>query len=207
MRNESYWYADADGPMPPIAYIPIAQLSEPYAWSPVIVHATPGAAPIKAIAAQVHQLNPDIAVDFLHMKAEVRQRLAGERMTAWLAGAFGVLAMLLVTIGLHGLIAYLTVSRTSEIGIRLSLGSTRTQIVNLVLRDSARMIAIGVAIGVPLALLAMRAARALLFGLSATDVPTVAAAAIALAAVATAAGAVPAWRASRLDPAIVLRTD
>jgi ABC-type antimicrobial peptide transport system permease subunit len=155
----------------------------------------------------VHQLNPDIAVDFLDMKAEVRQRLAGERMTAWLAGAFGVLAMLLVTIGLHGLIAYLAVSRTSEIGIRLSLGSTRTQIVSLVLRDSAWMIAIGVAIGVPLALLAMRAARALLFGLSATDVPTVAAAAIALAAVATMAGAVPAWRASRLDPAIVLRAD
>jgi hypothetical protein len=207
MRNESYWYGDVDGPMPPIAYVPLAQDPVPYAWWPVIVRATPGAAVTAAIADQVRHLNPDIAVDFVEMRAEVRQRLLAERMTAWLAGAFGVLAMLLVTIGLHGLIAYLAVSRTSEIGIRLSLGSTRAQIVRLVLRDSASMIGIGVAIGVPLAVLSMRAAKVLLFGLSTTDVPIVVAAVVALAAVAAVAGAIPAWRAARLDPAIVLRAD
>jgi len=207
MRDESYWVGEVNGPMPPIAYIPIAQNPASYAWSPVIVRATPGAAVAGAITAAVHQLNPDIAMDYLELKTEVRHRLSGERMTAWLAGAFGGLAMLLVTIGLHGLIAYLAVSRLSEIGIRLSLGSTRTQIVRLVLRDSVWMVAIGVAAGVPLALLAMRAAETLLFGLSTTSVPTLAGAAVALAAVAVLAGSIPAWRASRLDPAAILRAD
>ena len=118
-----------------------------------------------------------------------------------------VLAILLVTIGLHGLIAYLTVSRTNEIGIRLSLGATRAQIVRLVVRDSVLMVAIGVVIGVPLAVLAMRAARTLLFGLSIMDLPTMAVAVLALAVVAAAAGWLPAWRASRFDPAVVLRAD
>ena len=207
MRDESFWYGDQGGPMPPIAYVPLAQNPVPYAWWPVIVHAESGTAIATAITEQVQRLNPDIAVDVTELKTEVRQVLSGDRMTAWLAGAFGALAILLVAIGLHGLIAYLAVSRTSEIGIRLSLGSTRSEIVRLVLRDSVWMIAIGVAIGVPSALLAMRAASALLFGLSPTSVPIVTASVIALAVVAAAAGALPAWRASRLDPAVVLRAE
>ena len=206
MRDESFWYGDQGGPMPPIAYVPIAQNPLPFAWAPVLVHLGPGAA-TAAVTEQVRHLNPEIAVNFVELNAEVRQILSGDRLTAWLAGAFGVLALLLVTIGLHGLIAYLAVSRTSEIGIRLSLGSTRAEIVRLVLRDSVWMIAIGVAIGVPSALLAMRAAGALLFGLSPASVPILTASVIALAVVAAAAAALPAWRASRLDPAVVLRAE
>src|SRR5438045_2966301 len=93
-------------------------------------------------------------------------------MTAWLAGAFGVLAIVMVTVGLYGIIAYLVVSRRNEIGIRLALGSSRAQIVMLVLRDSLWMLALGLLIGLPLAVAAMRGASALLFGLSPTDLPT-----------------------------------
>ena len=148
--------------------MPIAQIPSPYAWASVIVRShTPVAGITATIAQRVARLNPAISIDFVDMKTQIRERLAGERMIAWLAGAFGILAMALVTVGLYGIIAYLAVSRRNEIGIRLSLGSTRAQIVGLVLRDNLLLMGAGLAIGLPLAVAAMRGASALLFGLSA----------------------------------------
>src|SRR5438045_210919 len=128
-------------------------------------------------------------------------------MTAWLAGAFGVLAVVMVTVGLYGIIAYLVVSRRNEIGIRLALGSSRAQIVMLVLRDSLWILALGLLIGLPLAAAAMRGASALLFGLSPTDLTTMVGAACALAAAAGLASGIPAWRAACVNPGIALRCD
>jgi len=113
----------------------------------------------------------------------------------------------MVTVGLYGIIAYLAVSRRNEIGIRLSLGSTRGQIVRLVLRDSLWPLAGGLVIGLPLAATVMRGASSLLFGLSPTDVTTMAVATAVLAASAVLAGSIPAWRAARVDPAIALRRE
>ena len=110
-----------------------------------------------AIGQRVKRLNPAIALQFTELKAQIGERLVAERTTAWLAGAFGVLALVMVTVGLYGIIAYLTVSRRHEIGIRLSLGSTRTRIVMLVLRDTLWLLATGLAIGLPLAVAATRA--------------------------------------------------
>jgi len=160
-----------------------------------------------AIAQRVKVLNPAIAVQFTELKSQIGDRLVAERTTAWLAGAFGVLATIMVSVGLYGIIAYLTVSRRHEIGIRLSLGSTRTQIVMLVLRDSLWLLALGLLIGIPLAAATMRGASALLFGLSPTDVTTMAGATAVLAVAAALASAVPAWRAARVDPGIALRCD
>jgi ABC-type antimicrobial peptide transport system permease subunit len=128
-------------------------------------------------------------------------------MIAWLAGAFGLLATALVAVGLYGVIAYLALGRRHEIGIRLSLGSTRAQIVGLVLRDNVRLMGAGLAIGLPLAVAAMRSASSLLFGLTSTDVPTVVGATCLLAAAGVLAGAVPAWRAARIRPEVALRCD
>ena len=97
-------------------------------------------------------------------------------------------------------------SRRHEIGIRLSLGSTRSQIVMLVLRDSLWLLALGLLIGLPLAAVAMRAAGALLFGLSATDLTTIIGATAVLAVAAGLAGSIPAWRAARVDPHVALRS-
>jgi ABC-type antimicrobial peptide transport system permease subunit len=124
-----------------------------------------------------------------------------------LAGAFGVLAMILVTVGLYGIIAYLAVSRRNEIGIRLSLGSTRAQILMLVLRESLWLGVAGLIIGLPLAAAAMRGLHTWLFGLSPIDLPTAAAGACLVAAAAALAGCVPAWRAARFSPDIALRCD
>jgi putative ABC transport system permease protein len=201
-------YGDLREEMPPIAFVPIAQNPDLQPWAPVIVRrsaAVPGIT--AAIVQRVKVLNPAIAVQFTELKSQIGDRLVAERTTAWLAGAFGVLATIMVSVGLYGIIAYLTVSRRHEIGIRLSLGSTRTQIVMLVLRDGLWLLALGLLIGIPVAAAAMRGASTLLFDLSPTDVTTMVGAAAVLAGAAALASAIPAWRAARVDPAIALRCD
>jgi putative ABC transport system permease protein len=94
-----------------------------------------------------------------------------------------------------------------KIGIRLSLGSTQGQIVMLVLRDNLWLLATGLAIGLPLAAAAIRSASTLLFGLTSTDVPTLAGATCLLASTAALAGGIPAWRAVKVRPDVALRCD
>ncbi len=201
-------YSDLREEMPPIAYVPIAQDPGLEPWAPVIVRAgAPLATLTPAIAQRVRQLRPSFALQFTDLKSQIRERLMAERTTAWLAGAFGGLAIVIVTVGLYGIIAFMVVSRRQEIGIRLSLGSTRSQIVMLVLRDSLWLLALGLFVGVPATALAMRTASALLFGLSPTDLTTMAAAISLLAAAAGFAGSIPAWRAARVDPQTALRCE
>jgi ABC-type antimicrobial peptide transport system permease subunit len=174
----------------------------------VIVRASTRLSGVTApILQRAKALNPALVVQVIELQTQIRDRLIAERTTAWLAGAFGVLALIIVTIGLYGIIAYRTVSRTHEIGIRLSLGSTRAQIVMLVLRDSLWLLALGLVLGLPLAATIMRGASTFLFGLSPTDLTTMVVAAGVLAAVAGLAGSVPAWRAARVSPDIALRCD
>ena len=201
-------YSDLREDMPPIAFVPMAQNPGLQPWAPVIVRSSmPLSGITAAIGQRVKKLDPAIVIQFTELKSQIRDRLMAERTTAWLAGAFGVLAIVMVTVGLYGIIAYLAVSRRHEIGIRLSLGSTRAQIVALVLRDSLWLLALGLLIGVPLAAAAMRGASTLLFGLSATDLTTMIGAAGVLAAAAGLAGSIPAWRAARVDPQVALRCD
>jgi hypothetical protein len=198
-------YSDLREEMPPIAFVPIAQNPSLQPWPFVIVRS--GTPVTSAIAERVTRLNPAIAVHFTELKSQIRDRLVAERMIAWLAGAFGVLAVVLVTVGLYGIIAYLATSRRHEIGIRLSLGATRGQIVTLVLRDSVWLLALGLAIGLPLAAATMRGASTLIFGLTPTDVPTLAGAACLLASAAAVAAGLPAWRAARIRPDVALRCE
>jgi putative ABC transport system permease protein len=201
-------YSDLREEMPPIAFVPMAQNPGLQPWAPVFVRSsTPWPRMTAPIVERVKRLNPALAIQFTGLKSQIGDRLVAERTTAWLAGAFGVLAIVMVTVGLYGIIAYLTVSRRNEIGIRLSLGSTRAQIVMLVLRDGLWPLVAGLLIGLPLAAGAMRGASTLLFGLSPTDVTTMVGATAVLAVSAALAGSVPAWRAARVDPGIALRSD
>jgi predicted permease len=201
-------YSDLREEMPPIAFVPMAQNPGLQPWAPVIVRSSmPLSGITGAIGERVKKLNPAVAIQFIELKSQIRDRLMAERTTAWLAGAFGVLAIVMVTVGLYGIIAYLAMSRRQEIGIRLSLGSTRAQIVMLVLRDSLWLLSLGLLIGLPLAVAAMRGASTLLFGFSPTDLTAMTGAAGVLAAAAGLAGAIPAWRAARVDPQVALRCD
>jgi putative ABC transport system permease protein len=208
LRDENCWCPKAGETMAPIAYVPIAQNPSPYAWAPVIVRArTPGAAIAGTIAQLVERLRPGITMNVSELTTRVRERLLNERMVAWLAGGFAILAMALVVVGLYGIVAYLAASRKGEIGIRLALGSTRAQIVGLVLRDNLWTMAAGIVIGLPLAVGAMRAARALLYGLSPTDGGTVAGATCLLVVAGVLAAVIPAWHAARVHLADAIRPE
>ena len=130
-----------------------------------------------------------------------------ERLLAWLAGAFGILALLIAAIGLYGVISYMTARRRNEIGIRMALGSSRGAVAGLVIGQSLLPLAIGLALGGAAAILLSRTASTLLFGLSAGNPLIIGGATAVLTVVALAATAVPAVRSARLSPSATLRQE
>ena len=158
------------------------------------------------LSKEARTAGPDILItDVATLASQVDQSLLQERLVSTLASFFGLLALLLASIGLYGTMAYAVARRTNEIGIRMALGASGTGVVRLVLRDAALMIAAGMAIGVPAAIAGGRYIRSQLFGLRPADPLTLALACMTLAAVALLAGYLPARRASRVDPMTALR--
>jgi ABC-type antimicrobial peptide transport system permease subunit len=135
----------------------------------------------------------------------IRDGVTLERLMAWLSGFFGMLAALLAVIGLYGVLSYMTRRRKGEIGIRMALGATRLHVVALIIRETAVLLLIGIAMGAIISLWITTAIQALLFQLSPTDFRTMVAATSALVIIAVFASYVPAWRASRVDPMVALR--
>lgn len=138
--------------------------------------------------------------DLIHYSAQNYQ------MTAELAGTLGLLGLILTAVGLYGVVSYSVSQRTRELGIRMALGADREQTMGLVLREVSLLGLIGMAAGLPLALIATRLFSSLLFGVGAWDVPTFIGAAVLLAAVLIAAGFLPARRATSIDPVSALRS-
>jgi putative ABC transport system permease protein len=124
-----------------------------------------------------------------------------------LSGAFGVLAALLVIVGLYGVLSYFLAQRRGEIGIRIALGASRGRVIAESLRDAMRMLVIGVTIGVIMALLAGREASTMVFGLKPWDPKTLLAAAALLAAVTVITSIVPAVKAANVNPIETLRSE
>jgi putative ABC transport system permease protein len=124
-----------------------------------------------------------------------------------LSSIFGVLAGVLAAIGLYGVMSYTVARRSNEIGIRMAMGAERSDVIRMVLREAALLVAGGLTVGAVLALLAASSARSLLFGLEPHDPATVAGAIGVLSAIGLIAGWLPAYRASRLDPSVTLRNE
>jgi predicted permease len=127
------------------------------------------------------------------------------RATGWLLGASGILALVMTTIGLFGVIAYVVSQRTHEIGVRMALGARRSDVLKLVMGQGLRLTGIGLGIGICVALGAARLLSPLLYGIGANDPATMIAVAAALAAIALTACYLPARRAMRVDPSVALR--
>jgi predicted permease len=156
----------------------------------------------------MRQRDPNLPVFGLKtMRAQVDDSLVRERMMAVFSAAFGALAALLAALGLYGVMAYTIARRTREIGVRMVLGADARMVMAMVLRDVAVLVAAGVAIGLPIALVATRVLRSQMFGLSPRDPATLAAAVAILAAAALVAGCAPARRAGRVDPISAMRCE
>lgn len=139
------------------------------------------------------------------LSAQIDRSLVKERLMARILSAFAVLALVLASVGLYGVLGFAVTQRTNEIGIRLALGATRGTLLWSVLRESWILVAIGVAIGVPAALTLTRLLSSLLYGVTPTDPWVLSGAVACLFVVALAAASQPAWRAVRVDPVVALR--
>jgi ABC-type antimicrobial peptide transport system permease subunit len=137
----------------------------------------------------------------------VNQTLTRERLLLRLAIGFGIVAMLLASVGLYGSLAHAVARRTREIGVRLACGAEPRKMIAMVLREATIVAAIGLAIGLPLAIGVGKTLRAFLFGVQPGDVVTLTASCMVLTMVALLAAYVPARRASRIDPIAALRED
>jgi predicted permease len=190
----------------PTVYLPTSQ-SEPVSTAITfelrVVGAPASYRPL--ITEAVGQVSTNISLQLTTLDEVVDMSLNRERMLATLSGFFGGLALLLAVLGLYGTISYAVVRRRNEIGIRMTLGAARATVLRMVLAEVSRMAAIGIVLGALGALAATRLIASFLFGVTARDPATLAISASILAVVAIAAGALPAWRAARLDPMVALR--
>jgi predicted permease len=167
---------------------------------------------MRPITAAVQEIARDVPMAPVHtLAAEVSDALVRERLVATLSSIFGLVALALICIGLYGLMAFTVARRTPEIGIRIALGATRSDVRWLVGRQALGIVAAGLAIGVPAAWIAGRLAShalsSLLYEVTSTDPVTIGMAIAVLVVVTMAAGMLPARRAARIDPAIALRAE
>ena len=143
--------------------------------------------------------------DMLTFGEQVTRNFNGDRLTARLAGIFGLLALTLACIGLYGVLAYGVARSTQEIGIRMALGAARLGILRMVLREAVVLVGIGVTIGIPCALAANQLLSSMLYGLKATNPVVLSVVTILLLLVALAAACLPAHKACAVDPLVALR--
>jgi ABC-type antimicrobial peptide transport system permease subunit len=158
------------------------------------------------IRGAVAEIDPDVPVTEMKTQtAQIAESIGHERAFATLLTTFGGFALLLASIGLHGVTAYSVARRTSEIGIRMALGAQRRDIIWMIVRQVLLLAAAGLVIGIPTAAAASRSIRAWLYGIEPDDPLSLGAAAVTLLFMALAAAFVPARSASRLDPLRALR--
>ncbi len=154
------------------------------------------------------QVNPDLAViDFVSFAEQVQENFSQQAMIAKLTSLFGLLALVLASVGLYGVTAYSVERRTSEIGIRMALGADRLNVLRLVLRGAFLQMGIGLAIGIPATILGGRAMATQLFGVKPYDPNILLLTTAVLSFAALVAAVVPARRAATLDPMRALRTE
>jgi len=162
----------------------------------------------QTIERAVREVDPTVPVARLRdMDAVFAESIRRPRLLAHLLGAFAGLALLLAAIGTYGVLAYMVAERRREIGIRMALGTARSGVVALVMTQGLRLTIIGLVVGLAGAVGANRLIAALLFGVQPTDPATLGVVTVTITLVAAVACWLPAWRASRLDPSVVLRTD
>jgi putative ABC transport system permease protein len=163
---------------------------------------------ISAVTEAIHQVGPDIPVtDVLSMDDVIAQSMSPQRFNMMLLAGFAGLALLLAAVGIYGVLSYTVRRRVREIGIRMALGASQSDILRLVVSDGMKPILTGVAIGLTAALALSRLVASLVFGVPATDPLTFTVVALLLVAVGIVANTLPAYRATRVEPVQTLREE
>jgi putative ABC transport system permease protein len=190
---------------PPAIYVPFAQ--RPQVPFTVVVRSSGEVAPALAtIRSVVADVSPDTPLSHERtLEALVQESVSTPRAAAFLLLSFGAVALLLASVGTYGLVAYGVETRRQEIAVRMAIGAGTSSVVGLILREGARLTAVGVTVGLLGALAMTGAMRGLLFETAPTDPVTFVAAACLLGITALVACAIPAWRATRVDPNGALR--
>jgi predicted permease len=197
-----------DRPVRPAIYIPALQEDSRGSVAYVLRVQGDEGPPMAAVQRAVRRVDPEVPLIGLRTLSDMIGISVADRLfnTALLT-AFALLALSLAAVGIYGLVAYSVVQRTREIGVRMAMGATRRDVVQLVLGQGTRLAAAGVALGVGGALLASRVASTMLFEVSPFDLPTFMASALLLLGVAALASLLPALRASRIDPQAAIRAE
>jgi putative ABC transport system permease protein len=196
-------------PIPPTVYSSAMQpdRSLPSTEYNLNVRSAPGTSMLltRSIADAIAGVNKDLALTFRPLSDQIGASLTQERVVAMLAGFFGALALLLAGLGLYGVTSYAVSRRRNEIGIRMALGAAPAAVVRLVLSRVSMLVGLGVVIGAGISLWAAPFVATLLYGIEPRDPMTLAGSIAVLATVGAVAGWLPARRASRIDPVVVLR--
>jgi predicted permease len=192
---------------PPLVYVPYAQVPE-NSFATVTVRVSGGAADVAAAMRRILQpTQPNTPIEVQPLSAQLDATMLRERLMATLAAALGLLALVLASVGIYGLLAYAVARRTREIGVRMALGAERRRVVRMIMHGMRRPVAVGVLIGLPVAWAASRSVQSMLFGLTPGDPLAIAGAIAVLTAVAHAAAYVPARRAARVNPVVALKCE
>jgi len=192
----------------PTIYRPFSQLAQPVLQRALVVRSAVGdpLSLTSEIRAAIASVDPDEAMaDVSTMDHRLSSRLATRQLSMMLLGLFATLALALGSVGIYGVVSFWVVQRTREIGIRMALGARGTQVLELILGRAAVLVAIGIGIGLALSVALSRALASMLFGVTAGDPLVIAIVVAVLATVTILASYVPARRATRVDPMIVLR--
>jgi predicted permease len=201
-------YTDLREPFLPLVYLAATQEPKPGPGLELVIRAgTSVAAITPAVTRAVTGLNPAIGIQYQTVRDLVGQSLLRERLMATLSGFFGLLAVLIATIGLYGVMSYMVARRRVEIGVRMALGADHRRVVRMIVREAAALLGAGLIIGAVLSVFAARTAETFLYGLKPGDPSTIALSMAGLAAVTLLASWVPARRASRLPPTVALREE
>ena len=193
--------------VPPTMYLPIPQSNNSPSSMAISIRAA-GASPArltKSVAEALTGVNRNVAITFRPLAEQVNNSLVQERILAMLSGFFGLLALLLAALGLYGVTSYAVSRRRAEIGIRMALGAEPGRVIRMVLRRVALLVGGGVLVGTAATFATARLVSTLVYGLQPRDPLTLAGGILVLGTIGALAGWLPAWRASRVDPARVLR--
>jgi putative ABC transport system permease protein len=204
---DSKYVALREAPQP-IMFVPLTQMTDQRPFTDFMVRSPAPLPQLSSVLGRaVGQVSPLIAVDVRRFDATIRDELVRERLMALLSGTFGALAALIAAIGLYGVMSYLVLRRTKEIGVRIALGARRADVLTLVLREAGALLAAGLVIGAAVSLGAAGSVRAFVFGLEPQSPIIISVACALLAVTALAASYLPARRAANLTPLVALRED